>query len=97
MKKRYMLVAMYQDGSVRGCCTSHTAAKVVHTYECDQRCWWVYEDADFYVIDKDFTVTDRRILRETAEITEYLPEAEAHIIPYKTWYQLTHTDIGSFK
>ena len=97
MKKRFMLIAVYPDGSVRGCCTSHTVEKIVRSYECDQKYWWVYEEADFYVIDKDFTVTDRRILRETAEITEYLTEAEAHIIPYKTWFGLTHTDIGSFK
>ncbi len=96
MKKRFMLIAVYPDGSVRGCCTSHTVAKVVHSYECDQKYYWVYDEAEFYVIDKDFTVTDKRILRETSEITEYIPEAEAHILPYKVWYQLNHTSYGKF-
>lgn len=97
MKKRFMLIALYSDGSMRCFCIANTVAKIVHLYECQQKFYWIIDDAEFYVVDRDFDVTDRRIQRETAEIAETLPYTENHTVPYKLWYRLTHNDIGSYK
>lgn len=97
LKKRFTLIALYRDGSIRGIKMANLTHTIIDMYECNRKYWWVWEDADFYVIDTNFKVTDRRILSKAAEIAEYIPEAEGHTVPYEDWYRMMNTDIGYYK
>ncbi len=97
LKKRFMLVALYDDGSIRGLKMANLARTIIDMYEVNQKYWWVWDGAEFFVIDKDFTVTDRRILKKAAEIADYIPESEKHTIPYDTWHEMMCNDIGYYK
>lgn len=63
LKKRFTLIALYRDGSIRGIKMANLTHTIIDMYECNRKYWWVWEDADFYVIDTNFKVTDRRIFR----------------------------------
>lgn len=97
MKKRFMLIALYEDGSMRCFCVANTVARIVDLYECNQKFYWIVDGAEFYVVDRDFTVTDRRLLKRAEEIAETLPYTENHTVPYHIWYELTHTGVGNYK
>lgn len=97
LKKRFTLIALYRDGSIRCLKMANLVHTIIDMYECNRKYWWVWEDADFYVIDTAFKVTDRRILSKAAEIAEYIPESEGHTIPYDIWYGMMNTDIGYYK